>query len=72
MATSPTAKEVSVDLAGFKASVDQQFKAVDQRLDLIVKLIFAMFALFPMIVGGGFLLRNDLSEVKTEVDKMSV
>jgi hypothetical protein len=72
MATSPTAKEVSVDLAGFKSSVDQQFKAVDKQLDLAVKLIFAMFAIFPIIIGGGFLLRSDLGEVKVELGKIGV
>lgn len=72
MATSPTAKEVSVDLAGFKSSVDQQFKAVDKQLDLAVKLIFAMFAIFPIIIGGGFLLRSDLGEVKVELGKIVV
>ena len=76
MTSSPTAKEVSVDLSGFKSSVDQQFKSlkdeVDKRLDLILKLIFAMFGIFPIIAGGGFLLRNDLGEVKVELGKIGV
>jgi hypothetical protein len=32
MATSPTAKEVSVDLSGFKSSVDQQFKCQKAKM----------------------------------------
>jgi hypothetical protein len=80
MATSPTAKEVSVDLAGFKSSVDQQFKHVDTKIDaaqraidgqlsLILRAIAALFTLIPMIIGGGFLLRSDLNEVKVELGR---
>jgi hypothetical protein len=45
---------------------------VDKQLDLVLKLIFAMFAIFPIIIGGGFLLRSDLGEVKVELGKIGV
>jgi hypothetical protein len=83
MATSPTAREVSVDLAGFKSSVDQQFTslnaalhratdAVDKRLDFVIRLVFAMFAIFPIVIGGGFLLRSEIGDVKIELGKIGV
>ena len=33
-----TAKEVSVDLAGFKSSVDKQFAGVDKQINLVSQL----------------------------------
>ena len=72
MATSPTAKEVSIDLAGFKSNVDQQFNGVDKRLEFIARLIFAMFTIFPIVIGGGFLLRSEISDVKIELGRIGV
>jgi hypothetical protein len=62
MAERPTAKHVSIDLDGFKASVDKQFA-------LLTRLMFGLFALIGAVVGGGFLLRGDLADIKVQVGK---
>ena len=60
MADRPTAKEVSVDLAGFKDSVDKQ-------IGLLTRLVFGLYALLVAIIGGGFLLRNDIGDLKAKL-----
>jgi len=62
MAERTTAKEVSIDLAGFKTSVDKQFV-------LSFKLIFGLYTLLGAIIGGGFLLRGDLADSKAQIAK---
>jgi hypothetical protein len=37
MADRPTAKEVSIELAGFKHSVDKQFAGVDKQISLALR-----------------------------------
>ena len=67
MADRPTAKEVSIDLAGFKSSVDVQFAGVDKQISLLVKMVVGVYVLLGAIVGGGFLLRSDLGDIKAKV-----
>lgn len=57
-----TAKEVSIDLAGFKSSVDKQ-------MTLLMRLIFGVYVVIGAVVGGGFLLRSDLGDIKAELAK---
>jgi hypothetical protein len=67
MADRPTAKEVSIDLAGFKDSVDRQFSGVDKQIALLTRLVFGLYALLFAVVGGGFLLRSDIGDLKAKV-----
>jgi hypothetical protein len=62
MADRTTAKEVSIDLAGFKSSVDKQFS-------LLTKAVFGFYALMVAVIGGGFLLHRDLSDIKAQISK---
>lgn len=62
MAERTTAKEVSIDLAGFKSSVDKQ-------ISLLTRLVLGIYVLIGAVVGGGFLLRTDLGEIKVEEAK---
>jgi hypothetical protein len=59
MSERTTAKHVSIDLDGFKSSVDKQFA-------FLFKLVFGVYALIGAVVGGGFLLRTDLGEIKAQ------
>jgi hypothetical protein len=67
MADRPTAKEVSIDLAGFKDSVDRQFAGVDKQIALLLRLVFGLYALLFAVVGGGFLLRSDIGDLKAKL-----
>lgn len=60
MASRPTAGEVSVDLGGFKSSVDKQFS-------YLVRWIIGLYALIAAIIGGGFLLRADLGRIEGQI-----
>src|SRR5258708_3799083 len=52
-----TAKEVSVDLTGFKDSVEKQFAHLS-------KLVFFLYPILIGIIGGGFLLHKELGDIK--------
>jgi hypothetical protein len=54
-----TAREVGVDLDGFKSSVDRQFALTN-------KMVFGIYAVFIAMVGGGFAIHNELTGLKTE------
>jgi len=60
MADRTTAKEVKIDLDGFKGGVDRQFSWV-------VRWIAGLYLVGGAIVGGGFLIRSDLGGVQKEI-----
>ncbi len=85
--TGPTPSEVAIDLAGFKASVDQQFKSlttsvdqqfkslttlVTEKIESLSKLVWWMVGIIVLIIGSGGLLYRESGEVKGELGKVGV
>jgi hypothetical protein len=55
-----TTREVKADVEGVKTSVDRQYT-----------LVLGMYGLIAAVVGGGFLLRSDIGDIKKELGQSS-
>jgi hypothetical protein len=60
---------LSRDIGSPQSSVDKQFENVNRQIARSDYYIFGLYGLIGAVIGGGFLLRSDLGDIKAQVVK---